>query len=60
MRSGKRETVPIAALAVTARMTAAMGSEESHLNVLLIVRNKFSRECPQIIIFEDGGEPRRN
>ena len=36
-----------------------MGSEESHFNVALIVRDKFIRQCPQTTTFEEKGEPKR-
>ena len=36
-----------------------MGSEESHFNVSLIVRDKVIRQCPQTTIFEEKGEPKR-
>ena len=36
-----------------------MGSDESHFNVSLIVRDKVTRQCPQTTIFEEKGEPRR-
>ena len=36
-----------------------MGSDESHFNVSLTVRNKVTRQCPQTIIFEEKGEPKR-
>ena len=35
-----------------------MGSDESHLNVSLIVRDKVTRQCPQTTIFEEKGEPK--
>ena len=41
-----------------------MGSDESHFNVLLIVRDKVTRQCPQITTFlkrkesRSGIEPR--
>ena len=37
-----------------------MGSDESHFNVSLIVRNKVTRQCPLTTIFEEKGEPKRN
>ena len=37
-----------------------IGSDESHFNVLLIVRDKVTRQCPQITISEEKGEPKRN
>ena len=36
-----------------------MGSDESHFNVSLIVRDKVIRQCPQITAFEEKGEPKR-
>ena len=36
-----------------------MGSDESHFNVLLIVRDKVTRQCPQTTTFEEKGEPKR-
>ena len=34
-----------------------MGSDESHSNVSLIVRDKVTRQCPQTTTFEEKGEP---
>ena len=36
-----------------------MGSDESHFNVSLIVRDKVTRPCPETTIFEEKGEPDR-
>ena len=36
-----------------------MGSDESHFNISLIVRDKITRQCPQTTIFEEKGEPKR-
>ena len=36
-----------------------MGSDESRLNVSLIVRDKVKRQCPQTTTFEEKGEPKR-
>ena len=36
-----------------------MGSDESHFNVSLIVRDKVTRQCPQTTISEEKGEPKR-
>ena len=36
-----------------------VGSDESHFNVSLIVRNKVTRQCPQTTTFERKGEPKR-
>ena len=33
-----------------------MGSDESHFNVSLIVRDKVTRQCPQTATFEEKGE----
>ena len=37
-----------------------MGSDESHFNVSLIVRDKVTRQCPQTTTFDEKGEPKRN
>ena len=36
-----------------------MGSDESHFNVSLIVRDKVTRQCPQTTTFEEKGESKR-
>ena len=36
-----------------------MGSNESHFNVSLIVRDGVTRQCPQTTTFEEKGEPKR-
>ena len=36
-----------------------MGSDESHFNISLIVRDKVTRQCPETTIFEEKGEPKR-
>ena len=36
-----------------------MGSDERHFNVLLIVRDKLTRPCPQTTAFEEKGEQQR-
>ena len=36
-----------------------MGSDESHFNVSLIVRDKVTRQCPQTTVFEEKGEPKQ-
>ena len=33
-----------------------MGSDESHFNVSLIVRDKVTRQCPQTTISEEKGQ----
>ena len=45
---------------VTTRMTCIkMGSDESHFNVSLTVRDKVTRPCPQTTTFEEKLEPKR-
>ena len=45
---------------VITRMTCIkMGSDESHFNVSLIVRDKVARQCPQTATSEEKGEPKR-
>ena len=36
-----------------------VGSDESHFNVSLIVRDKITRQCPQTTTFEEKGELKR-
>ena len=36
-----------------------MGSDESHFNVSLTVRDEVTRQCPQTTTFEEKGEPKR-
>ena len=37
------------------------GSDESHFNVSLVVKDKVARQCPQTTTFsEEIGEPKRN
>ena len=55
MRWGKRE----GDYTVTTRMTCIkMGSDKSHFNVSLIVRDKVTRQCPETTTFEEKGEPK--
>ena len=35
------------------------GSDESHFNVSLIVRDKVTRQCPQTTTLEEKGEPKQ-
>ena len=37
-----------------------VGSDESHFNFSLIVRDKATRQCPQTTTFEEKGERKRN
>ena len=36
-----------------------IGSDESHFNVSLIVRDKVTRQCPQTTTFEEKGKPKQ-
>ena len=36
-----------------------MGSDESHFNVSLTVRDRVTRKCPQTTTFEEKEEPKR-
>ena len=36
-----------------------VGSDESHFNVSVVVRNKVTRQCPQTTTFEVKGEPKQ-
>ena len=36
-----------------------MGSDESHFNVSLIVRDKITRQCPQTTNIEEKGDPQQ-
>ena len=36
-----------------------VGSDESHFNVSLTVRDKVTRQCPQTTTFEEKGKPKR-
>ena len=37
-----------------------VGSDESHFNVSLTVRDKVARQCPQTTTFEEKGQPKQN
>ena len=51
---------PIATLSPTESLLCIkMGSNESRFSVSLIVRDKVTRECPQITAFEEKGRPKR-
>ena len=41
------------------KMGIKMGSDESHVNVSLIVKDKVTRQCPQTTTFEEKGEPKQ-
>ena len=53
------EYIPIATLSSPRMTCIKMGSDESHFNVSLIVRDKVTRQCPQTAAFEEKGEPKR-
>ena len=36
-----------------------MGSDEGHFNFSLIVRDRVTRQCPQITLFQEKGEPKQ-
>ena len=58
-RWGKREIYTYR-YTVTTKMTCIkMGSDESHFNASLVVRDKVTRQCPQTTAFEEKGEPKR-
>ena len=61
-RWGKRELIIYLSLHCHHRQNDScikMGSDESHFNVSLIVRDKVTRQCPQTTTFEEKGEPKR-
>ena len=59
-RMGERGRLYTYCHTVTTRMTCIkMGSDESHFNVSVIVREKVTRLCPQTTTFEQKGEPKR-
>ena len=60
-RWGERKIIYLS-LHCHTRMTSALikvGSDESHFNVSLIVRDKVTRQCPQTTTFEEKGEPKQ-
>ena len=58
---GGRETIPDTSCHHQKDSCIKTGSDESHLNVSLIVRDKATRQCPQTtFFFEERGEARRN
>ena len=59
-RWGKRESIYTYYYTVTTRITCIkIGSDESHFNVSLIVKDKVTRQCQQTTTFEEKGEPKR-
>ena len=56
---GKRESIYTYRYTVSIRMTCIkMGSDESHGNVSLVVRDKVTRQCPRRKESRSGIEPR--
>ena len=60
----KREIIIIAYLSVHCHhqndSCIKTGSDVSHFNVLLTVKDKVTRQCPQTTFFEGKGQPKRN
>ena len=54
---GEGDYIPIATLSPPNDSCVKVGSDESHFNVSLIVRDKVTRQCPQTTTFEVKGEP---
>ena len=61
-RWGEREKIPNATLSTPNDSCIKKGSAESHFNILLLVRNKVTRQAQgsQITIFEEKGEQKLN
>ena len=57
-RLGKREIIYLS-LSHQNDSCIKMGSDESHFNVSLIVRDKVTRLCPQTTTFEEKEERKR-
>ena len=58
-KGGGGDYIPIATLSHRNVSCIKMGSDQSHFNVSLIVRDKVTRQCPQTTTFEEKGEPKR-
>ena len=58
-RWGKRESIYLSLHCHHQNDLIKMGSDESHFNVSLIVRDKVTRPCPQTTTFEEKGETKR-
>ena len=58
-RWGKREIMYLSLHCHHQNDSIKTGSDESHFTVSLIVRDKVTRQCPQIITFEEKGESKR-
>ena len=50
--------IPVATLSPPERLLIKMGSDKSHFNVSLIVRDKATRQCPQTTTFLKRKESR--
>ena len=60
MEVGKREIIYLSLHCLHQNdFCIKMGSDESHFNVSLIVRDKVTRQCPQTTAFQEKGEPKR-
>ena len=51
--------IPIATLPSPEYSCIKMGSDQSHFNVSLTLRDKVTRQWPQTTTFEEKGEPKR-
>ena len=59
-RCGKRETIYLSLHSHHQNdFCIKVGSDESHFNISLIVRDKVTRPYPQTTTFEEKGEPKR-
>ena len=56
---GERWIILISTLSHQNVFCIRMGSDESHFNVSLTVRDEVTRQCPQTTTFEEKGEPKR-
>ena len=58
--AGGRETIYLSLYCHDQNVSCIkVGSDESHFNVSLIVKDKVTRPCPQTTTFEEKGEPKR-
>ena len=58
-RCGERRLYTYRYTVITKMTCIKMGSDESHFNVSLLVRDKVTRPSPQTTAFEEKGEPKR-
>ena len=56
---GEGDYIPIVTLSPPEWLLHTVGSDESHFNVLWIVRDKVTRQCPQTTTFEEKEEPKQ-